>query len=483
MQDENILLTPDELAEVTGGYWENLPDAGLDIKYINFRLGGIKPGYLHVTYNDVDWPGWGSSESKLDYVFSKGAVAVVIRKDAEIKSDKPMLRVDNTKSALKAIGIATANATTAKKVLVTGSFGKTGIKTQLYHLIRDQMNTNAVLNSANKDAPIWRALGAIRKNDEVAIVEVAVPAPGRGKQRARWVSPDICIISAIGLEHVKSHGGTLNHVITNKAEVVKGLPQGGLVIIPDIADLTDKLIKEINKHGDFKILLFGENENCHAQILNKHFNNFDWDIKARIEDQLIEYHLPLLEEYAPHNSLCVLLTAYHLGVDISKSAMQYGDYRQYGSSGNFYQLQNSKGRFYLYDQSKRGELDAFKSTLRLISRMQPNTGGRKIAILSEFTNLDEADISIINVDEFRALIEQAGIDLLYTTHHFSEHINVLPDKSIWKNHKANIEHLIPEILDVINDNDMVFVRGTLMSDLKKMVDAVLNSADVVKRYY
>ncbi|MFW5442774.1 MAG: Mur ligase family protein [Methylococcaceae bacterium] len=482
MQNENIILTATELEAVTGGYWENLPAQGINIKFINYRRAGVKAGDLHVSLDKIVWSKDRNRDSVLEKIFAKGAVAVVIRKDVHINTDKPILRVENTKKALKSIAKASRRATKATKVLVTGSVGKTGFKTQLYHLLHNQFPTNAVLNSANKNVPIWRALSCIRTNDQVAIIEVAVPKAGRGKKRARWVRPDICVITDIGLEHITAHGGKLENVIINKAEVAKGLQPGGKFIIPDKKGITDKLRQEISRHGDFEIFLFGEDDSCNGQLLSQKFTGFGWDIKARIEDKIIEYRLPLLEEYAPLSSISVLLTAYHLGADIDKSVLEYNDYQQYDSSGNFFKLKNSKGNFYLYDQSKRGEMDAFKSTLRLISRMEPAEGGRKIAILSEFTNFEEADKSIINIKEFSELIDRSGIDLLYTTHYFTEHIKVLTDKSIWKNHSIDIENIIPEILQSIGNNDIVFVRGTLKSNLKEIVQQIFKSCEILKKY-
>ena len=478
---DTILLSPQELAHVTNGYWENLPK-DLNITFVNFRTVGVKQGDLHISYNEENWNDRGSSENKLDKVFAQGAVAAVVRKKATISTTKPILRVDDTKKALKQIALATSEKSLATKVLVTGSFGKTGFKTQLYHLIKDQKNTNAVLNSANKDVPIYRALASIRKNDEIVIVEVAVPAPRRGQKRSSWINPNLCVITDIGLEHIKSHGGKIENVIVNKSEVAASLQKGGKFIIPQKGELTQKLKKSILKHGDFEILLFGEDNSCNAYIIKQEFNGFGWNITAQIESETIEYILPLLEEYAPKNSLAVLLTAYHLGINLEKAVKNYNSYSQYGSSGNFYKLSGKSGSFYLYDQSKRGEMDAFKSTLRLIKMMKPKNNARKIVILSEFTNLEEADSSIINIDEFKELINEANIDLLYTTHYFTEHINVLENKDIWKNHSFDINNIQKEIIDEIKKDDIVFIRGTLKSNLDSLVKKIIENNEIEKKY-
>lgn len=482
VQNDNILLTVDELASVTGGYWENLPQEGVDIKSISFNRAELKQGDLYISYNEKDWSVAQNEEPILNDIYAKGAVAIVVRKAADIVPSGPVLRVDNTRDALKKIGKATSKRTHAKKVLVTGSFGKTGFKTQLYHLLKQQITTNAVLNSANQNVPIWKALGGIRSNDVLAIIEVAVAAAGRGRRRSAWVLPDLCVITDIGLEHIKLHGGSLANVIHNKAEVAKGLKQGGVFIIPNRKGITSQLKSAIEQHGNYNILLFGGSDECNAQLLKKEFNNFGWKIKARIEDQVVEYSLPLLEDYAPLSSLSVLLAAYHLGGDLSRCTQEYSSYKQFSSSGNFYEIENKKGKFHLYDQSKRGEMDAFKSTLQLISRIKPKNSGKKIAIFSEFTDLNEADKSIINNDEFRLLFEKSGIDILYTAHYFTEHINVLSDRSIWVEHSFNIEDIIPNIISTINNNDIVFIRGTLKSGLSELVKAIVNGGSIINRY-
>ena len=476
-----IVLSVQQLADATGGRWENLPQEGLTITSVAFRLSQIVPGCLAITYNMEQWDKRGDTESQQELLFSRGACAVVVREAAPCPGNRPVLRVHDTRKALRDIAITTSLYASAYRVLVTGSVGKTGFKTQLHHLIKDTVRAHAALNSGNMDLPIWANLASMRSADSHAIFEVAVPGPGLGATRALYVRPDLGVITAIGAEHIKQHGGTIADIIANKASVARGLRPGGTMIVPGHTPLLEQLRTEIRKHSpDATILCFGTESHCNAQLIEKQHDGFAWAVTARIGEEVVSYHLPLLEDYAPESSLAVLLAAQVIGADVPEVVRNYADYRQFKTSGKFYRLQRKGKTLFLYDQSLRGELDGFKSTLRLIAQLTPPPGGRKVAVFSEFTNLEEGSVDLIDQHEFSQLIGNAGIDALYTAHFFTEHINVLPDRSIWKDHSMDIATLIEEIIGSLSDNDMLFVRGTLKSNLARLTERLLRDADSVE---
>ena len=119
------------------------------------------------------------------------------------------------------------------------------------------------------------------------------------------------------------------------------------------------------------------------------FSEFVWRVRADILGKLIEYDLPLWEDYAPLASVSVLLMAKLLGADLQACAAEYADYRNFESSGNMYRIKTAKGNIWVYDQSRRGELKGFESMFELMSRLHPEGGGRKIAVVSEFINLED----------------------------------------------------------------------------------------------
>ena len=472
MPNNSLILSSNQIADAAKGQWKNL-SAPITFSGISLDHSSSKPGELYFNLK-------GRSELYVNKAISKGAIAAVVNTDFQTESFKtPLLIVSDPEQSLKEIARKSRELSSAKTLLVTGSYGKTGFKTQLYHVLKDQLPTHAILNSKNGTISVWKALATIHDTDRVNIVEIAVPSPTRAEKVTFVARPDLCVITWIGHEHLRQHGGTQAHIIANKVKIIKGLPPGGTVIVPKQLDgVYEQLCTDINKlRPDAKILVFGSDAQCHAQLLESNYSNHHWTVKAKILGQTVEFDLPLMENYAPLSAVSVLLAAHCLGGDIVACANQFNSYKNYKSSGNFYELEKNQQRFYLYDQSVRIGIEAFKSTLQLMANIKPSGNGRKIAVFTEFYSLNNAPKELLNMLEFQELFKHSGIDCLYATGKFIEHVDVLPDQKILKAYNPSIENIMQEIIDDIRQDDILFVRGAVDDGevgLDRFVDTLIN---------
>lgn len=471
----NIILSPEEIAIVTNGTWTRFP-INTDITGISLETATLQKGDLYIKLGNRD------ANKSLKNAILRGAGGAIVDERFKLTPvDFPILRVSDSKLALKQIGAASRDKSNVKSVLVTGSFGKTGFKTQLHHAINKQFRTHAVLDSSNRLKEIWKSYGTLHSDDKITIVEVAVPRPRRGEIASNFIMPCLCVITHIGAEHLNTNGGNIDDIIANKAKIVIGMQPHSKIIIPYQKGVYTKLKNEILKHRkDIEILAFGDDNKCNAQLLHKINSTHGWKVKARIENNIIEYDIPTLENYSPLSSISVLLSVFHLGGDIYDAADRYRFYHNIRSSGNFYELINKQGNFFLYDQSVRIGIDAFRSTLQLMERIRPKNKGKKIAVFTEFFDFEEAPKEILNTSEFKALFEQSGIDCLYTANKFIEHSDVLHDKSIWRKHADNIDALINEIIENISQDDIIFIRAKWDSGADKLADIILNNSKIIR---
>jgi len=207
-------------------------------------------------------------------------------------------------------------------------------------------------------------------------------------------------------------------------------------------------------------------------------------VRAEILGERIEYDLPLLERYAPLASVGVLLQAKLLGAEVAACVGEYADYRNFESSGNLYRVPVGRGAVLVYDQTQRGELKGFESTFELMSRLHPQQGGRKIAVLSEFINLEDNPGFQIDIEKMRALMASAGIDLLFTVNEFERYAEAVPAGVDWRKHGKSHEDIRESLLACVQAKDMVFLRGVLASQLGKLTKALLDmgSAAAKKLY-
>lgn len=467
-----LLFSWAEIAELVGGSWRppGVPTAlGAAPTGISHHLSLVEPGDLFVWLNrEQRTPEQGCR--LIAEAGRRGAVAALVPPGLVSDVPLPLIEVAQPKRALRALARNAVLRHADQRVLVTGSHGKTGFKTQLHHLLRGQMAVHAHLDSYNLEVPVLRTLAAIPAGTAVAIVEVAVPAADIGAARARLIGPDICVITGIAPEHMKSHL-SLAGLLRNKAGVVTGLRPDGLCLLnADTVHFPD-LLAAVRALTDCRVLRFGTAPECEGRLLHAVFRENGWQVGAEILGERIDYVLPLLEDYAPLASVGVLLTAKLLGADLPRCVAAYRDYRHYQSSGNLYRVELAQGSFLVYDQTRRGELLGFESMFELMARLP--CPGRKIAVVSEFINrADNPDVEV-DLDRMRALMEKAGIDLLFTVKDFKEHAAAVPPATAWVAHGRSSDDIRDPLLAAVRPGDMVFLRGVLKAGLAQLVDQLL----------
>lgn len=468
-----LLLTLREMERVTGGRWRNLPAGGLDISGINFYLPYVGPGDLFV-YRVREGATADDAEAAVDKAFRHGAVAALVPKGSVRSAGRPLLEIADTDKALQDMAVAASLKFDGARVLVTGSHGKTGFKNQLYHLIRKQIPTHAYLGSANKEIPVLRALASLPQGVAVAIIEVAVPAKNIGQERTFYVRPDFCVITGIAPEHLRSHK-TMEDLVRNKAGVVAGLRPGGRCLLNADDPYFPQLREAVRELSACPVLAFGSTPACEGRLVDAKFAGFRWRVRAEILGERIEYDLPLLERYAPLASVGVLLQAKLLGADIAACVGEYADYRHFESSGKLYRVPAGAGHFFVYDQSTRAELKGFESMFELMSRLHPDLGGRKIVVMSEFFDIGDNPGLAVDYPHMRTLMENAGIDMLYTIKDFMQHRDALPAAIDWRRHGATPDDVRDDLLATVRANDMVFLRADPPANLDRLVKALLGT--------
>ena len=294
----------------------------------------------------------------------------MVRRDAVIETTRPILRVDNTKKALRDIALAISHFSNAKRVLVTGTEGKTNFKFQLTHMLEDQVKLHSQLDSANVDAPIWQNLANIKSEHDLVIVEVAVPGANIGPIRSKFVKPNICVITELGFEHMVSHG-SIENLVKNKVSVVEGLNRDGICILNGDNQFFKEAKEEVERlRDDVRIISFGHEEWNQAQILDKTFQNNGWDVRIRLNDEIFEYRVPFVEEFAPINSLMVLATCYYLGLNVKQSISRLETYKPFETHGGLFNLNIDDKAITLYDQSFRGKYQPFISFFKTMKNNQ-----------------------------------------------------------------------------------------------------------------
>lgn len=470
-----LLLDYQTMAEVTGGEWRNYrgqPDlSGISINRQYLKEGSS--GNFFFVLSDAQAPGEfdDARRASLRKAFQAGAVAAAVPRNAEgLPEGRPLLLVDDVRGALEKLGLHARDRFAGKRVLVTGTEGKTGFKCMLGHVLSKQMPTHYVCNSANLETGIHASLASIRRGDLVAILEASVAQPGRGVTRSRIVQPHVAVITEVGNEHLKYHG-TQQNLIEAKAGIVDAVVDGGYAILNADSANYQAVRKAVLARRRLPILVFGSQPWCNGYLRGKAYSEDGWRVQAVIEGEEVEYRVPLVGEHIPLATVSVLLAAYHLGADVARAAAGLVDFVPYESQGVMRKLSWNGVEFSCYDNASRASVLSYQSALRMVPLMRPLAdGGRKIGVIGEMVYLGDA-----SAEEHRRLaewVEAAGFDILIlvgdqariTFDHLGDKSRVIRQFFDYKRKGAEYrqhEQLAREILAEVQPGDLLFVKGEL----------------------
>jgi len=476
---EELFLTPQRLQQYTSGKWLNADDT---ILYNGIGThGSFLQGNLYFATSIDDWIKDGKNVSKeLNRCIAKGVKGIVLDNSKYAKNlSIPILLVSDVMEAFNNTAKKNRQEANPKTVLITGTEGKTSIKFQLYHLLKQQTSVHAWLSSANTVIPIHKSLASLRPHDQIELNEVSVDANNEKTSfRSEVVNPDFCFFSNISTEHMHIHK-SIKGVAKNKSFVVTGLRNEGKCIVNSAMPTFGLLISELKQRKEgIEIITFGMSANDQAQLLESYFDNkkLGWQIKARINNIEISYFLPIFQNHAPLMSVGILLMTDLLGFDVLKASRDYMNFEPYETMGQIYNIKKDNGYFLFYDQSRRASISGVRSAFNDIKNF--NVKGRTIALFGSISSVKNNDWTQSYHKELADLINHSNISKLYTLGPNMEVVvDNLKDPTIFVKHSDDLDQLYEDLMCEIKADDLLFIQGYLRLRLEEIAKKVVSFDD------
>jgi UDP-N-acetylmuramoyl-tripeptide--D-alanyl-D-alanine ligase len=148
-------------------------------------------------------------------------------------------------AAMAVIGEVLRARSTARFVGITGSTGKTSTKDILAALCAPVAHTVATERSNNAELGVPLTLGRLELDTEICIVEMGMRGFGQITELCKIARPEIGVITAIGPVHLELVG-SVDGVARSKAELIAALPEGGIAVVPESAELDPYLRDDID---------------------------------------------------------------------------------------------------------------------------------------------------------------------------------------------------------------------------------------------
>jgi len=148
----------------------------------------------------------------------------------EIDAPMSQVIVADTERALAALAAAVQGTRTSKVVAITGSNGKTSVKSLLLGIL--QHAGNAYANPGNRNNEIGLPLAVIDAPDDAdfAIYEMGAGKPGDIAYLTAIVRPDVALVNNVAPAHLERMGSLLG-IADTKGAIYDALPSGGVAVI------------------------------------------------------------------------------------------------------------------------------------------------------------------------------------------------------------------------------------------------------------
>ncbi|ADR19635.1 UDP-N-acetylmuramoyl-tripeptide--D-alanyl-D-alanine ligase [Calditerrivibrio nitroreducens] len=171
----------------------------------------------------------------IEQAISKGAVCCVITDENYYDANKPLVLVKDTLYAMRELGRWNLGKFNGKKIVITGSVGKTSTKAILSLVLSQKLKIYEAFKNFNNELGVAIVTSNIDLGAQYAIFEIGTNNPGEIKSLSEFLQPDVGIITGVGHSHI-GRFGSLKEITKEKLAISEGVKKDGVLWINDGVD-------------------------------------------------------------------------------------------------------------------------------------------------------------------------------------------------------------------------------------------------------
>ena len=347
-------------------------------------------------------------------------------------------------------------------IAVTGSFGKTTTKELIANILEQQfsvMRTPGNRNHRKFRGPEMTILRT-RPWHKFAVLEIGAEKPGNIESAAKFVKPDIVVITNVKRAHTKSFN-TEELIAQEKLQLLKYLaPRGCAIINQDNAYLAIDAVPATTK-----IIRFGESEEVDFRLLNA---TSRWPerltLSVSANGSIYNVDTRLLGTHWSSAILAALAVANHCGVAMNDAIAAIRSTEPFWARMQPVYLP-AYGATFIREYA-HGELDALEVMLKF---MEDARATRKIFIISDFSETEMRSAARAKiVGKITAQYADVGIFVGPIARHAYKSA-LAEGLDVSNAHVFTSTNLATEFLkSYLQEGDLVFTKGIMSHHLSRI---------------
>ena len=459
----------DLLTATKGDLIGPIAESNADIKFTSISTDSrtIQPGALYIAIKGERFDG----HDYISQAIKQGAAAVLV---SQVNGCiLPGVVVEDTRIALGHFACWHRQNMPVKKVVaVTGSNGKTTVKTMLNEIFSGVAPTLATQGNLNNDFGVPRTLLNIRPHHEYAIIEMGANHLKEIGYLTALALPDIAIVNNASSAHLEGFG-SLQGIIDTKGEIYQGLNQlpnkdPGVAIINTDSAGFDDWVKSLDEWGVNQRLYFGTHEDADIKLCSvESADEYGLDVVIQYQQEL---HCIQLAVLGSHNAMnAAACTAIALAADLNWAQIKSGLQKFSGVAGRLQKKKIKTG--WLLDDSYNANPESLKAGIDAVTSLEGTT------ILCIGAMAEVGETSEQAHQEIAEFAVQKGADYLFS---FGEDAKNMPqffgkNGQYFTSHKGMVNQVLALLKQAQDDNQTlnVLVKGSRSAAMEKVVAPIL----------
>ncbi|MDT8409484.1 MAG: UDP-N-acetylmuramoyl-tripeptide--D-alanyl-D-alanine ligase [Wenzhouxiangellaceae bacterium] len=380
-----------QAAELTGGVLHRPEQNGVAENFVGMTQDSrnLRAGNLYAALVGERFDG---HRFLADVAASGAAAALVSRRvDAPIAQ----IQVDNVVRAMGDLARAWRSRMPARLVGVTGSNGKTTVKTMLAAVLSRCAPTLATRGNFNNELGVPLTLSALGDQHRYGVIEMGCGQPGDIQYLASIVAPQVGLVTNAGPAHLERLG-SVEGVARTKGELFSSLGAHGIAVIN-----RDDAFFEFwcGLCENARVLSFGIHPQAEVRWVSE--ARHDW---VETPNGRFELQLQLPGRHNRLNALAATAAALALGLDLDPIAAGLAGV---GSLPGRLNARQMPGDWTLIDDSYNANPASTRAALEVLAE----TAGKRWLVLGDMAELG-GDAELLH-SEIGQAARQMGVDRLF----------------------------------------------------------------------
>jgi UDP-N-acetylmuramoyl-tripeptide--D-alanyl-D-alanine ligase len=254
----------------------------------------------------------------VEQALATGAIGAIIGKEhaPRYTVKTGLLVVDDTLSALQALGAAVRRMWGKTVVGLTGSTGKTTTKEAIAHLLATQYRVLKTEGNLNNHFGLPLTLLKLEAAHDIAVIELGMNHAGEITALARIAAHDVGVVTNVAPLHLEFFD-SVSAIARAKYELIESLHAGGAAVL----NCDDEYVSQFGRDFHGKVVTFGLGATADVRAENIVHRGAEGSVFDIVVGSVRERaSLPLVGKHNVYNALAAIAAALERGIKPSEAA-------------------------------------------------------------------------------------------------------------------------------------------------------------------